>query len=82
MSPQIEAHHLHCRAQQAAEFIANPGLYKACDQCHSISQLNARICFVCGAYRFDESRETVILVSQIIGSSTFPFIAGVVPRLS
>jgi len=61
--------------------MAEPRLYKACDQCRSIAFKRARICCVCGAYRFDEDPVAVIATAKETQYSPFPLTMGTVPRI-
>jgi hypothetical protein len=74
--------HWNRRKERALSFVAHPEVYKVCDQCWSISKRGARVCPICGAWRWDRTPERVIEISRLMAKNPFPVTAGVVPRLS
>jgi hypothetical protein len=77
-----EALELHWtfRRARAIGILAEPHDHKVCDQCRSVSRKSARICPICGTYRFHSSKRIVVKVAKLIRASPFPYSAGVVPR--
>ncbi len=60
---------------------ASAGEFKVCSACLSIALNRARVCPVCGAYRFFYSPEAVRAVALFMHAAPWPRTAGTVPRL-
>jgi hypothetical protein len=82
MTPKAKQQCQDHRRHQADYILAEPHLYKVCDQCRSISYITYGLCPICHCYRWDSSPEFVITTANIIGSTPFPLTAGTVPRFS
>jgi hypothetical protein len=80
MRPEFQQRCLEHRRQQADAVLAEPHLYKVCDQCRSISFRTCGLCPICHGYRWDESREALIETAKTIGTTPFPLTAGTVPK--
>ena len=72
--------HATIRRRGIQQIIAEPHLYKACDQCRSILFKRAKICCICGAHRFNEG-PVVLATAKEMQLSPFPMTAGIVPRI-
>ena len=81
MTPEALARHAEARRTAFAHISAVPERFKVCTQCHSTSYRHAAVCFICGAYRFDEQVDHIAVTAIVAGRSPFPFSAGTVPRL-
>ena len=82
MNQTTQALHLNRRRLKAIKIVVNAEQFKVCDQCSSIAVKNARVCPLCGAYRFDESIATVRRVANFSGTCPFPLTSAFVPRIS
>ncbi len=56
------------RAEAAARIAENPDGYKVCEGCDSIIGIGATICPNCHSFRFDHSRERVVMQARILGA--------------
>ena len=81
MNPSEVARYWAERNRKLDEIVADAGKYKVCDQCRSIAFKRARICGVCGTYRFDETPEYLRETAREARKSPIPFTAGVAPRI-
>jgi hypothetical protein len=81
MTTEALTTHTVKRFRRASQIIAQPGLYKVCDQCRSINTQPAHKCHVCGAYRWNNDPVLVADTAREMGYNPFPVTAGVVPRL-
>lgn len=80
MNTEELTRHLAARYALSKRFQANPHLFKVCDQCRSIHTVDAGLCRICGCYRFNSDRQTVIETSELLGCNPFPMTSAVVPR--
>ena len=73
--------HLAYRQELAHIYSSYPAYFKVCNHCRSVSFKEVGLCPFCAAYSFNESPDEVIETAKFIGTSAFPYNAGVVPRL-
>ena len=80
MIKEVEKRFLADRKRRKEVILANMEEYKVCETCRSISKREAALCWVCHAYRWEESFEFIRETAEIMSSTPFPFTCGTVPR--
>lgn len=74
-------HHWTKRRDRAHVLLAEPYLYKVCDQCGSAVRQMAPICPACHAYRFNHKVDDLVAACDAMVQTAFPKTSGTVPRI-
>lgn len=76
---ELEEHRKKFRVSLAQKIKAEPQRYKVCRICCSIIHKPARVCLVCGGYRWETRAAGIIAVADKAATSPFPFTLGYAP---
>lgn len=71
------------RTEKALEILRQPEHYKVCDGCYAIHKTGAKLCGVCGSYRWRARVNAVRAVIKIIlkRKDPFPLTQACLPRI-